>query len=92
MLDWGSIDEENGAYVVKSSLLDAAANKVTAIELMYGQEAVLPVEVKLQTCRVLSTMEYTERMMDKINEIPESRFRALREMEKEKVRVAKAYN
>jgi hypothetical protein len=31
-------------------------------------------------------------MMDKIDEIPESRFRALREIGKEKLRVAKAYN
>jgi hypothetical protein len=33
-----------------------------------------------------------KRMMDKIDEIPESRFRALREIGKEKLRVAKAYN
>jgi hypothetical protein len=31
-------------------------------------------------------------MMDKIDEILESQFRALREIEKEKLRVAKAYN
>jgi hypothetical protein len=31
-------------------------------------------------------------MMDKIDEMPESRFRALREIEKEKIKVAKAYN
>jgi hypothetical protein len=51
----------------------------------------------LQTCRVAKqevpwTTEYTKRMMDKIDEIPESRFRALREIGKEKLRVAKAYN
>jgi hypothetical protein len=31
-------------------------------------------------------------MMDKIDEMPESRFKALREIEKEKIKVAKAYN
>ena len=31
-------------------------------------------------------------MMDKIDEVPEERLRALREIEKEKLRVAKAYN
>jgi hypothetical protein len=30
--------------------------------------------------------------MDKIDEMPESRFKALREIEKEKIKVAKAYN
>jgi hypothetical protein len=49
---------------------------------------VLPVEVNLQTCRVarqdaLSATDYTELMMNRINEAPESRFRPLRETEKE---------
>jgi hypothetical protein len=35
--------------------------------------------------------EYTELMMGKIDDIPESRFRALREI-KEKLKIAKAYN
>jgi hypothetical protein len=30
--------------------------------------------------------------MDKIDEMPESRFKVLREIEKEKIKVAKAYN
>jgi hydrogenase maturation factor len=70
---------------------------VTPFELLYGQEAVLPVEINLQTCRiskqgVLSAEEYIESMMDNIDNLPESRFRALEEIEKEKIRLAKAYN
>jgi hypothetical protein len=73
------------------------ATKVTPFELLYGQEAVLPVEINLQTCRiskqgVLSAEEYIESMMDNIDNLPESQFRALEEIEKEKIRLAKAYN
>jgi hypothetical protein len=53
------------------------AMKVTPFELVYGQEAVLPVEVSLQNLRItgqdyLSGMEYTELMMDKVDEAPKS--------------------
>jgi hypothetical protein len=73
------------------------ATKVTPFELVYGQEAVLPVEVSLQILRVigqahLSAKEYNELMMDKIDDAPESWFKALEEIEKEKVKIAKAYN
>jgi hypothetical protein len=73
------------------------ATKVTPFELVYGQEAVLPVEINLQTCGIvkqdtLPAKEYTEGMMDRIDELPESRFRALEEIEKEKLWAAKAYN
>jgi hypothetical protein len=73
------------------------AIKVTPIELAYGQEAMLPVEINLQLCRVkyqddLSAKEYHDAMMDGIDEVHESRFLALREIEKEKVKVARAYN
>jgi hypothetical protein len=40
----------------------------------------------------LSAKEYTEFMMDKEDEAPESRLKALEEIEKEKVNIAKAYN
>jgi hypothetical protein len=73
------------------------ATKVTPFELVYGQEAVLPVEVSLQNLRItrqgyLPAKEYTELMMDKVDEAPESRLKALEEIEKEKVKIAKAYN
>jgi hypothetical protein len=55
------------------------------------------VEVSLQNLRIigqdyLSVKEYTELMMDKVDEAPESRLKALEEIEKEKVKIAKAYN
>jgi hypothetical protein len=58
---------------------------------------VLPIEVSLQNLRItgqdyLSVKEYNEVMMDKIDEAPESRLKALEEIEKEKVKIAKAYN
>jgi hypothetical protein len=73
------------------------AMEVTPFELVYGQEAVLPIEVNLQNLRItgqdyLSAKEYTELMMDKIDEAPESRLNALEEIEKEKINIAKTYN
>jgi hypothetical protein len=71
------------------------ATKLTPFELVYGQEAVLPVEIGLQSLRVtgqgsLSTKEYHELMMDKIDDIPKSRFKAPEEIEK--VKIANAYD
>jgi hypothetical protein len=53
------------------------ATMVTPFELVYGQEVVLPVEVSLQNLRIteqdyLSAKEYTNLMMDKVDEAPES--------------------
>ena len=53
--------------------------------------------MNLQACRVacqnsLSAEVYGELMLDKIDGNNESRLTALREIEKEKLRVAKAYN
>jgi hypothetical protein len=58
------------------------ATKVTPFELVYVQEAVLPIEVNLQSCRVtkqdlMSVSDYTERMMDSIDHVSEGRLRAL---------------
>jgi hypothetical protein len=63
------------------------AMKVTPFELVYGQEVVLPVEVSLQNLRIteqdyLSAKEYTELMMDKVDEAPISWLKALEEIEK----------
>jgi hypothetical protein len=73
------------------------ATKVTPFELVYGQEAVLPIELGFQNLRVtrqdsLSAKEYHELMMDKIDDVPKSQFKALEEIEREKVKIAKAYN
>jgi hypothetical protein len=73
------------------------AMKVTPFELVYGQESVLPVEIGLQSLRVtihgsLSAEEYHELMMDRIDDVPESQFRGLEEIDKEKIKIAKGYN
>jgi hypothetical protein len=72
------------------------AVKVTLFELVYGQEVVLPVEIGLQSLRVTRqgslSAEYHELMMDRIDDAPKSRFKALKEREKEKIKIAEAYN
>jgi hypothetical protein len=78
-------------------ILRHGAIKVSPFELVYGPEVVLPVEIGLQSLRVtgqgsLSSKEYYELMMDKIDDVPESRFKALEEIEKEKIKISKAYN
>jgi hypothetical protein len=57
----------------------------------------LPVEVNLQANRVmlhetLPATEYRSLMMDEIDDLPEGRLKALHEIKKEKLKVAKAYN
>ena len=73
------------------------ATQVTPFELVYGQEAVLPVEIKLQALRIarqnnLSAVDYNDLMMDQIDEVSEKRLKELQEIQKEKLRVARAYN
>nr|CAE04993.2 OSJNBb0093G06.1 [Oryza sativa Japonica Group] len=73
------------------------AIKVTPFELVYGQEAVLPVEVNLGSLRYikqddLSSEDYKTLMGDNLDEVIDKRLKALEEIEKEKKRVAKAYN
>jgi hypothetical protein len=63
------------------------ATKVTHFELVYGQEAVLPVEVNLGAYRLakqndLDAIVYHNLMMDNIDEITDKRMRALKEIEK----------
>jgi hypothetical protein len=53
------------------------ATKVTPFELVCGQEALLPMEIGLQSLRVtgqgsLLAMECHELMMDKIDDVPKS--------------------
>jgi len=71
--------------------------KVTPFELVYGQEAVLPVEVNLDAYRLakqndLSAVDYHDLMIDNIDEVNDKRLQALKEIEKDKLRVARAYN
>jgi hypothetical protein len=71
--------------------------KVTHFELVYGQEVVLPVEVNLGAYRLakqndLDAIVYHNLMMDNNDEITDKRMKALKEIEKDKARVARAYN
>jgi hypothetical protein len=59
------------------------ATKVTPFEVVYGQEAILPVEVNLGAYRLakqndLDTVVYHNLMMDNIDEITDKRMRALK--------------
>ena len=73
------------------------ATKVTPFELVYGQKAVLHVEVNLDAYRLakqndLSAVDYYDLMMDNIDEVNDKRLQALKEIEKDKIWVARAYN
>jgi hypothetical protein len=55
------------------------------------------VEVNMQACRTtqqndLTAKEYTSMMMERLDRVPEDRFKAMMEIEKEKLQTAKAYN
>ena len=73
------------------------ATKMTPYELVYGQEVVLPVEVNLNALRIskqndLSVVDFYNLMMDNIDEVADKRLAALKAIEKDKLRVARAYN
>ena len=73
------------------------ATKVTLFELVNGQEAVLPAELNLDTYMLakqndLSIVVYHDLMMDNIDEVTDIRLKALKEIEKDKDRVAHAYD
>jgi hypothetical protein len=73
------------------------ATKVTPFELVYSQEAVLPVEVNLGAYRLakkndLNVDTYYALMMDNIDEVTDKRLEALEEIEKDKRQVTIAYN
>ena len=73
------------------------ATKVTPFELVYCQEVVLHVEINLDAYRLakqnnLSVVDYHDLMMNNIDEVSNKRLQALKEIEKDKFRVARAYN
>jgi hypothetical protein len=73
------------------------ATKVSLFELVCGQEAVLHVEISLNAVKFakqndLTVGDYYNSMMDNIDEVTDKRVKALGEIEKDKIMVAKAYN
>jgi hypothetical protein len=74
-----------------------SATKVSPFELVYGQEAVLPVEISLNDVRFarqndLTVIDYYNLMMDNIDEVTDKRVIALGAIEKDKIMVARTYN
>jgi hypothetical protein len=74
-----------------------SATKVTPFELVYGQEAILSIEVNLDALWIarqneLSTVDYHNLMLDRLDEVSDERVKALGEIERYELRVVKAYN
>jgi hypothetical protein len=79
------------------SISKHSATKVTPFELVYRQEAILPVKLNLNALRVarqnkLSAVDYHNLMLNILDEVSDERVKALGEIERDKLRVAKAYN
>ncbi|XP_066161930.1 uncharacterized protein [Oryza sativa Japonica Group] len=79
------------------TLLKLVKKKIEDHPKKWHEEAVLPVEVNLGSLRyikqdVLSSEDYKMLMGDNLDEVIDKRLKALEDIEKEKKRVAKAYN
>jgi hypothetical protein len=73
------------------------ATKTSPYELVYGHHAVLPWEIQSDSRRVvlqkdLSSKDYSGLMMDELEDLHMIRLKALENIEKNKMRVAKYYN
>jgi hypothetical protein len=67
------------------------------LELVYGQEDVLPIDVNLDALRIarqneLLVVDYHNLMLDRLYEVSNKRVKTLGEIERDNLRVAKAYN
>jgi hypothetical protein len=74
-----------------------SAIKVKKFGLVYGKETVLPVEVNLNALRIdrqneLSTIDYYNLMLDRLDETSDERIKTLCEIERDKLWVTRAYN
>jgi hypothetical protein len=74
-----------------------ALQKVTHFQLGYGKEVVLPVEVNLDALRIvrqneLSVVDYHNLMLNRLDEVSDERVKVLGKIERDKLRVATAYN
>ncbi|KAK2402498.1 protein NYNRIN [Trifolium repens] len=73
------------------------STNTTPFQLTYGHDAVLPVEIHLQSARVQRQMgipldHYWQMMSDELVDLDEERLNALEVLTKQKERVSKAYN
>jgi hypothetical protein len=76
-------------------ILKYSATKVTPFELVYGQEAILPVEVNLDALGIaqhneVSVVDYHNLMLNRLDEVSDKRVKDLGEIERDKLRVPKA--
>ncbi|XP_039786951.1 uncharacterized protein LOC120653239 [Panicum virgatum] len=98
-------DEEDLQAALASIKIDRCGNITKIKEIDFAsastdastEDAVLPVEVNLDAYRCakqndLNVGEYHDLTMDNIDEITDKRLMALKEIEKDKTMVAKAYN
>ena len=91
--------DQGSSFISKEVRAFAESYKIKLLNSSpyYAQETVLPVEVNLNVYRLakqndLSTVGYHDLMMDNIDEVTDKRLKALKEIEKDNLRVAKAYN
>jgi hypothetical protein len=73
------------------------ATQTSPYELVYGHHVVLPWEMQSDSTRImlqkdLSSKDYNDLMMDKLEDLHMIHLRALENIEKNKMRVAKYYN
>lgn len=71
------------------------ATEVNPLELVHGQKAILPIKVNQDAYRLakqydLFTSIYHDLMMDNINEVDNKQLKALKEIENDKARLARA--
>jgi hypothetical protein len=74
-----------------------SATKVTPFELVYGQEVILLMEVILDALGIaqqneLSALDYHNLILNRLDEVLDERVKALGEIKRDKLRVARAYN
>jgi hypothetical protein len=74
-----------------------SATKVTPFKLIYGQEAILLEKENSDALRIarqneLSALDYHNLMLDRLDDASDERIKALGEIEKDKLRVVRAYN
>jgi hypothetical protein len=73
-----------------------SATKVTPFELVYRQKVILSIEINMDALRIaqqneLSAGHYHNLILDRLDEVSDERVKALGEIERDKLRVAKAY-
>jgi hypothetical protein len=74
-----------------------SATRVTPFELVYGQEVILPVEENMDALQIsrqneFSAVDYHNLMLYRLYEVSDERVKALGKIERDKLRVARAYN